>query len=55
MVGTFISYTFKSITRFRLFGSNVKQVLNVSQVFAAKMIEAGIKGAIVNMSSQVSQ
>jgi len=39
----------------RLFSSNVKQVLNVSQIFAKKMIKDNIKGNIVNMSSQASQ
>jgi short-subunit dehydrogenase len=31
----------------------VKQVINVSQIFAKKMIEEQIHGAIVNVSSQV--
>jgi len=39
----------------RLFSANVKQVLNVSQIFANKMIEEKIAGSIVNMSSQASQ
>jgi hypothetical protein len=38
---------------FRLFNANVKQVINVSQIFAKKMIEEKIQGAIVNVSSQV--
>ena len=38
---------------FRLFNANVKQVINVSQIFAKKMIEERIRGAIVNVSSQV--
>jgi hypothetical protein len=33
----------------------VKQVINVSQIFAKKMIEENIKGAIVNVSSQVAK
>lgn len=39
----------------RLYAANVKQVINVSQIFAKKMIEANIQGSIVNMSSQASQ
>ncbi len=38
----------------RLFNANVKQVINVSQIFAKKMIEEKIQGAIVNVSSQVT-
>ncbi|XP_045448612.1 L-xylulose reductase-like [Melitaea cinxia] len=34
---------------------NVKAILNVSQIVAKKMIENGIKGSIVNISSQVSK
>ena len=37
----------------RLFNANVKQVINVSQIVAKKMISAGKPGAIVNVSSQV--
>ena len=33
---------------------NVKQVINVSQIFSKKMIKDKIKGSIVNVSSQVS-
>jgi len=33
---------------------NVKGPLNVSQIVSSKMIEAGIKGSIVNISSEVS-
>ena len=36
-----------------MFNANVKQVINVSQVVAAKMIADGKKGSIVNVSSQV--
>ena len=39
---------------FRMFNANVKQVINVSQVVASKMISAGKAGSIVNVSSQVS-
>jgi NAD(P)-dependent dehydrogenase (short-subunit alcohol dehydrogenase family) len=38
-----------------LFNANVKQVINVSQIFAKKMIEEKIKGSIVNVSSQVTE
>ena len=37
----------------RMFNANVKQVINVSQVVASKMIAEGKKGSIVNVSSQV--
>jgi len=37
----------------RLFNLNVKSVLNVSQAVAKSMIDNGIAGSIVNMSSQV--
>ena len=37
----------------RMYTGNVKQVLNVSQIFALKMIQDKIRGAIVNISSQV--
>ena len=36
-----------------MYAGNVKQVLNVSQIFALKMIQDKIGGAIVNISSQV--
>ena len=36
-----------------MYAGNVKQVLNVSQIFAMKMIQDKIGGAIVNISSQV--
>ena len=39
----------------RLFNANVKQVINVTQVIASKMIADGKQGAIVNVSSQVTQ
>eukprot|EP00092_Neocalanus_flemingeri_P032384 GFUD01035209.1.p1 GENE.GFUD01035209.1~~GFUD01035209.1.p1 ORF type:complete len:245 (-),score=77.03 GFUD01035209.1:73-807(-) len=38
-----------------LFNANVKQVINVSQIVAKKMISAGKPGSIVNVSSQASQ
>ena len=38
---------------FRMFNANVKQVINVTQVVAGKMIADGKKGSIVNVSSQV--
>merc|ERR1711915_584328 len=38
-----------------LFNANVKQVINVSQIVAKKMISAGSSGSIVNVSSQASQ
>merc|ERR1719378_215335 len=38
-----------------LFNANVKQVINVSQIVAKKMISAGNSGSIVNVSSQASQ
>ncbi|KAJ0177186.1 hypothetical protein K1T71_007195 [Dendrolimus kikuchii] len=34
---------------------NVRAILNVSQVVAKKMVEKGIKGSIVNISSQASK
>lgn len=34
---------------------NVKAVFNVSQVVAKDMVDKGIKGSIVNLSSQASQ
>ena len=37
----------------RMFNANVKQVINVTQVVASKMIAEGKKGSIVNVSSQV--
>ena len=37
----------------KLFNANVKQVINVSQIVAKKLISAGKPGSIVNMSSQV--
>merc|ERR1712080_295636 len=37
------------------FQANVKQVINVSQIFSKKMIKDKIKGSIVNVSSQASQ
>ena len=37
----------------RLFNANVKQVINVTQIVASKMISAGKQGSIVNVSSQV--
>ena len=40
---------------FRLFNANVKQVINVTQIVASKMIEDGRGGSIVNVSSQVRQ
>jgi len=49
--------TFESLTPQQLdwmMAVNVKGPLNVSQVVAAKMIEAGIKGSIVNISSEVA-
>ncbi|XP_023331818.1 L-xylulose reductase isoform X1 [Eurytemora carolleeae] len=39
----------------KMYTGNVKQVLNVSQIFALKMIQDKIRGAIVNISSQASQ
>ena len=36
-----------------MFNANVKQVINVTQVVAGKMIADGKKGSIVNVSSQV--
>ncbi len=41
------------ICTFRIFACNVRAVLNVSQIFAQKMIENKIAGSIVNVSSQV--
>merc|ERR1712025_656619 len=38
-----------------LFNANVKQVINVTQVVASKMISCGKSGSIVNVSSQASQ
>jgi len=38
-----------------LFNSNVKQVINVTQVLTEKMIQAGMAGSVVNVSSQASQ
>ena len=46
----------KYLFDFRIFGVNVKAVLNVSQVVVADMIERGLTGAtIVNISSIVSK
>ena len=39
----------------RMFNANVKQVINVTQVVAGKMIADGKKGSIVNVSSQVKE
>lgn len=39
----------------KLFNANVKQVINVSQIFSKKMIQDKIGGSIVNVSSQASQ
>jgi short-subunit dehydrogenase len=36
-----------------MYAVNVKAPLNISQIVASKMIEAGIKGSIVNISSEV--
>jgi len=38
-----------------MFNANVKQVINVSQIVAKKMISEGKPGSIVNVSSQASQ
>ena len=38
----------------RMFNANVKQVINVTQVVAGKMVADGKKGSIVNVSSQVN-
>jgi len=38
-----------------MFNANVKQVINVSQIVAKKMVAAGTPGSIVNVSSQASQ
>lgn len=37
----------------KVIGVNVKAIVNVSQVVAAKMIESGKGGSIVNISSLV--
>ena len=39
----------------RTFNTNLKAVVNVSQVVAKEMIRAGTGGSIVNMSSVVSE
>lgn len=39
----------------RIFACNVRAALNVSQIFAKKMIENKIAGSIVNVSSQASR
>ncbi|XP_041978725.1 D-erythrulose reductase-like [Aricia agestis] len=39
----------------KTFDVNVKAILNISQVVARKMIEKGVHGAIVNVSSQASK
>ena len=36
-----------------MFNANVKQVINVTQVVASKMMADGKEGSIVNVSSQV--
>ncbi|KAK6637459.1 hypothetical protein RUM44_007876 [Polyplax serrata] len=37
-----------------IFNTNVKSIINVSQVVAKKMLEENVKGSIVNISSQAS-
>ena len=39
----------------RLFNVNVKAVFNLTQAVAKRMVEAQIKGSIVNISSQASK
>ena len=48
-----LRFVFSENFLLRLFNANVKQVINVSQIVAKKMISAGKPGAIVNVSSQV--
>ena len=40
--------------KFRTFSVNVKAIINVTKNFSKKMIEAGKKGSIVNVSSVVN-
>lgn len=37
-----------------IFDVNVKAIINVSQIIAQKMVENGVEGSIVNLSSQAS-
>lgn len=39
---------------YRMFNVNVKSVINVTKIVSNKMIAAGKKGAVVNVSSVVS-
>lgn len=43
-----------AVMYFRIFNTNVKSIINVSQVVAKKMLEENVKGSIVNISSQAS-
>jgi len=47
---SFLKVTKKSVDL--IFDVNVKAVINVSQVLARKMVEDGVQGSIVNISSQ---
>ena len=38
-----------------MFNANVKQVINVTQLVAGKMVAEGKPGSVVNVSSQASQ
>ena len=38
-----------------MFNANVKQVINVTQMVAGKMVAEGKPGSVVNVSSQASQ